>query len=100
MLLCVESADSSRLRLLLRCGRLLRGKRVSRPSSHAQPATARRSDFYFDFSKCIKMIHALWRIAKHVLLAKILRDFPRCGCHGFARAREVSDSSGVFAEPL
>src|ERR1700682_76166 len=59
-----------------------------------------RSDFHFDFSKSISTLHVLRRITKRVLLAKIPSDFCRYTCDGFNFAREVSDSSGIFAKPL
>src|SRR6266404_2849429 len=94
-----EKAASSRPCPQLCCGLLLRGKRIALASSHAQPATASRSDLHFDFSKNAGTLHILWRITKRVLLAKIASNFCRHACGGFACAREVGDSSGILAEP-
>src|ERR1700687_3965112 len=59
-----------------------------------------RSDFHFDFSKSISTLHVLRRITKRLLPRNIPSDFCRYPCDGFTFAREVSDSSGIFAKPL
>jgi len=94
-----EGVDSSRLRSQLRCGLLLRRRRVALPGSYVQPATAWRTDLHFNFSKSIGTLHVLRCITERILLAKIASDLCRHVCDGFACAREISDSSRVFAEP-